>query len=231
MNISPINEESILIRLGHDISENTHHKVKFYFDKLSHIKGVLSLVPSYNSLMLYYDLLEIDYHTLKKNIEEIQYDEAIIKLEKRVIKLPVCYEMGLDLKRVSTHTKLSVDEVIKMHSGTDYLVYMIGFTPGFPYLGGMETSLETPRLEVPRIKIEAGSVGIGGLQTGVYPLDTPGGWNIIGKTPINLFDKEKSKTLLSMGEYVRFVPIDKKTFDQIQSEVKKGLYKVEVITC
>lgn len=231
MNISPINEESLLIRLGQDISEETHHKVKFYFDELSHMHGVLSLVPSYNSLMLYYDLFEIDYDTLKKTIEQIPYDDTAIKLEKCVIKLPVCYELGLDLERVSNHTKLSIEEVITLHSGRDYLVYMIGFTPGFPYLGGMDPFLETPRLEVPRTKIEAGSVGIGGLQTGVYPLDTPGGWNIIGKTPIDLFDNKQSATLLKMGEYVRFTPIDRKTFEQIQSEVEKGLYKVEVMTC
>ncbi|MBI9013470.1 MAG: 5-oxoprolinase subunit PxpB [Clostridiales bacterium] len=231
MNISPINEESLLIRLGHDISEETHRKVKFYFDQLSKMRGVLSLVPSYNSLMLYYDFYEMDYYTLKSDIEQIHYDKAKMKLEKRIVKLPVCYELGLDLDRVSKHTKLSIEEVIKRHSNRDYLVYMIGFTPGFPYLGGMEPSLETPRLEVPRTKIEAGSVGIGGLQTGVYPLDTPGGWNIIGKTPIDLFDKKLSVTLLNMGEYVRFIPIDRKTYEKIQTEVKKGLYKVEVMTC
>lgn len=231
MNISPINEESLLIRLGHDISEETHHKVKFYLNKLSHIPGILSLVPSYNSLMLYYDLLEIDYHTLAEAIESIDYNETTIEHEKRVIILPVCYELGLDMERVSAHTKLSIEEVVKRHSGRDYLVYMIGFTPGFPYLGGMDPSIETPRLEVPRTRIEAGAVGIGGLQTGVYPLETPGGWNIIGKTPLCLFDKKQSVTLLNMGDYVRFAPIDKERYKEIEIEVEKDLYEVEVIIC
>jgi len=108
---------------------------------------------------------------------------------------------------------------------------MIGFAPGFPYLGGMDAKLTTPRLEVPRTKIEAGSVGIGGEQTGIYPLPTPGGWNIIGKTPLKLYDQKSSQTLLKMGEYIRFVPISKDEYCKIENEVKGNKYEIEVVSC
>jgi len=231
MNISIVNEESILIRFEQDISESNHYKVKFYYQDLINHEGVLSLIPSYNSLLVYYDITQVTYKSLIDDIESINYIESSMTEEKRVIIVPVCYEKALDMEHVSKHTKLSCEEIIKRHSSRDYLVYMIGFTPGFPYLGGMDASLETPRLEVPRTRIEKGSVGIGGKQTGIYPLDTPGGWNIIGKTPLHLFDKKESKVLISMGDYIRFVPIDEKTYDLIESQINKGDYEIEVFTC
>ena len=228
MKISAINEESLLIRFSDEISEETHNLVKYYNEKLKHMANVLSVVPSYNSLMVYFDINNIDFNSLTTLIESIEVPSILEHQEKTIIKIPVCYDMGLDLKRVSEHTGLSEMDIIKKHTAIDYLIYMIGFTPGFPYLGGMDHVLETPRLEVPRTKIEAGSVGIGGKQTGVYPLNTPGGWNIIGKTPVTLFNSETSETLLKMGQYIRFYNISVEEYEIIKND---SSYKVEVISC
>jgi inhibitor of KinA len=133
----------------------------------------------------------------------------------RLVELPVCYdiEFGPDLDDVARWTGLAVDDVIKLHSGAEYLVCLIGFAPGFPYLSGMPPQLATPRLETPRISVPAGSVGIAGEQTGVYPLATPGGWRIIGRTPCALFSPDwRPPSLLTAGDVVRFRPIDRQEF-------------------
>ncbi|MCH4890559.1 5-oxoprolinase subunit PxpB [Acidaminobacter sp. JC074] len=230
MNISPVNEESILIRFSHDISEEIHLRIKSMYMQILELEGVLSVVPSYNSIMIYYDLLKTDYESLKARV--LDFESSPLDYDKKiVVRIPVCYDLGLDLERVSKHTGLSLEEVIESHSSRDYLIYMIGFTPGFPYLGGMDERLTTPRLEVPRTKIQAGSVGIGGKQTGIYPLATPGGWNIIGKTPLKLYDQAHSKTLLKMGQYVRFVPISQDEYHRIEKAVQMDAYEIEVVSC
>lgn len=128
---------------------------------------------------------------------------------------------GEDLKDVAEINKLTEDEVIKIHSGTDYLIYMLGFLPGFAYLGGLDDRIKTPRLQNPRTKIHAGAVGIGGEQTGIYPLSSPGGWRLIGTTPVKPYDPERDEPILySAGDYIRFVPIDKETFDDISAKVQ-----------
>jgi len=229
MKISAVNEESILIRFSDDISEETHLRIKSMYKQILNLEGVLSAVPSYNSIMIYYDILKTDYETLKGKLSD--FESVPLKSEKKVVvKIPVCYELGIDLDRVSEHTGLSIEQVIEIHASRDYLIYMIGFTPGFPYLGGMDERLTTPRLEVPRTKIEAGSVGIGGEQTGIYPLATPGGWNIIGKTPIKLYDQTHSKTLLKMGQYVRFVPVSQELYRQIEKKIEMDTYEIEVVS-
>ena len=137
-----------------------------------------------------------------------------------VVEVPTVYggEFGPDLSFVASHNHLSEDEVISIHSGTDYLVYMLGFIPGFSYLGGMDPRIATPRLSSPRTLIPAGSVGIAGEQTGTYPSDSPGGWQIIGRTPVTMYDMSKAQAaLLNAGDYVRYVPIDKSEFHRIKS--------------
>lgn len=230
MKITAINEESLLIKFSDEISEKTHFKVKSCYDYLMKQDVILSVVPSYNSVLVIYDLLTTDYYTIKEMIESLDIS-VDVSSDKTIVKIPVCYDMGPDLKRVAEHTRLSEQEVIKRHISTDYLIYMIGFTPGFPYLGGLDPALETPRLEVPRTRIDGGSVGIGGKQTGVYPLAAPGGWNIIGRTPLNLYDEQLSETLLKMGQYVRFYPVDESEYKAIRLKVESNEYKVEVITC
>ncbi|MEG2984683.1 MAG: 5-oxoprolinase subunit PxpB, partial [Peptostreptococcaceae bacterium] len=143
------------------------------------------------------------------------------KLEKNIVEIPVLYggEFGPDIETVARHNNLSVEEVMDIHSKGEYLVYMLGFTPGFTYLGGMDNKIETPRLEIPRVKIPAGSVGIAGKQTGVYPIDSPGGWQLIGRTPIKLYDINKERPiLLSAGDYVKFVPINKAEYEKMLNE-------------
>lgn len=140
----------------------------------------------------------------------------------KIIRIPVCYddqEFAPDLKIVCDHAKLTKDEVIKLHSSTDYLIYMMGFLPGFPYLGGMDERLKTPRLQTPRTKIPAGSVAIGGEQTGLYPVESPGGWNIIGRTPLKVFDLNREpKFLYQAGDKIRFVPINRTKFEHFDEE-------------
>ena len=141
----------------------------------------------------------------------------------RTITIPVCYEdqeFAPDLEKVALHAKLSKEEVIKLHSSSDYLIYMMGFLPGFPYLGGMNPRLETPRLETPRTKIPAGSVAIGGAQTGLYPVESPGGWNIIGRTPLRLFDvKRRPFFLYEAGDKIRFLPITREEFENFDESL------------
>ena len=137
-----------------------------------------------------------------------------------VVEVPTVYggEFGPDLSFVASHNHLSEDEVIAIHSGTDYLVYMLGFIPGFTYLGGMDSRIATPRLSSPRTLIPAGSVGIAGEQTGTYPSDSPGGWQIIGRTPVTMYDMSKAQAaLLKAGDYVRYVPIDESEFHRIKA--------------
>lgn len=134
-------------------------------------------------------------------------------------EIPACYggEFGLDLSYVAEYHGLSEQEVISLHAGRDYLIYMMGFMPGFPYLGGMPDEIAVPRLEQPRFSVFPGSIGIGGSQTGIYPADTPSGWRIIGATPIRLYDPEKDDPfLLSAGDYIKFVPINQEEFFNIK---------------
>ena len=127
-------------------------------------------------------------------------------------------------------TGLDRDEIIAIHSATDYKIYMLGFLPGFVYLGGLDKRIEVPRLKTPRVKIRKGAVGIGGNQTGIYPMDSPGGWRLMGATPIDLYDENReTPILLAAGEYIRFVPISILDYYDIRQEILKGTYRLEVV--
>ena len=137
-----------------------------------------------------------------------------------MLEIPVLYggEMGPDLEFVAQHAGKTPEEVVGIHTSADYLIYMLGFTPGFAYLGGMSGEIAAPRLETPRVKIPAGSVGIAGSQTGVYPIDSPGGWQLIGRTPVRMYDPEREPPILPQaGQYIRFYPIDRAEFDRISA--------------
>ncbi len=185
------------------------------------IPGVLEIVPTYCSVSIYFDEKICEASLLKKHAQKVIKELADIKEfstgSAKIVTIPVCYEdeqFAPDLEKVALHARLSKEEVIKLHSSSDYLIYMMGFLPGFPYLGGMDPRLETPRLETPRTKIPAGSVAIGGAQTGLYPVESPGGWNIIGRTPLKLFDmKRKPFFLYEAGDKICFKPITKEEFD------------------
>jgi inhibitor of KinA len=149
----------------------------------------------------------------------------------RLVEFPTAYggEFGPDLGFVAEHAKLQVEDVIRIHSGTDYLVYMMGFTAGFPYLGGMSPTIVTPRLATPRTRIPAGSVGIAQQQTGIYPADSPGGWRIIGRTPLRIFDAARTPpVVIEAGDYVRFVPVATEEYRDVERQVENGTYPLSV---
>lgn len=180
------------------------------------IPGILETVPAYASLMIYYDPLVLDYADARAAVEQAA---AAADNEHaaagRLVEIPVCYggEYGPDLPFVAEHAGLTEEEVIELHSGTEYLLYMLGFMPGFPYLGGLDERLHTPRLDTPRTTIPAGSVGIGGKQTGIYPIASPGGWQLIGRTPLQLFDPNGDGQLpYAAGDRIRFVAISPSEF-------------------
>lgn len=188
---------------------------------------IREIVPTYCAVSVYFDEKNCKASLLKEIalevIEKIDGEEEKSTGSERIITIPVCYEgeeFAPDFKKVAEHANLSTKEVIRIHSSTDYLIYMMGFLPGFPYLGGMEKCLETPRLETPRTKIPAGSVAIGGAQTGLYPVESPGGWNIIGRTPLKLFDLNRNPHFLyNSGDKIRFEPISRKEFEDFDEKI------------
>jgi inhibitor of KinA len=190
-------------------------------------KEIIETVPTYHSLAIYVKD-KVKLSEFIKKIEKIPR----IPLERKagtklLVRIPVCYNLrfGLDLKEIAALHKISTSEIIKLHTKEIYKVYFLGFLPGFPYLGGLNKDLCTPRKKLPRKLIEKGSVGIGGGQTGIYTSDSPGGWNIIGKCPLNFFSIAKSSIcILKPGDYVKFVSISMKKYHQIEAEVAQGTY-------
>jgi len=182
------------------------------------IAGIVELVPSYRALMISFDPVAIDDEALARLVVDTAATVRPDAAERRTVTLPVAYggAHGPDLEVVARHTGLSTSEVIERHAGVLYDVFFLGFTPGFPFLGGLEPALATPRRATPRRSVAAGSVGIAGSQTGVYSVSSPGGWNIIGRTPVALFDPRQeadAAVLLRPGDRVRFQPITPASFD------------------
>lgn len=191
--------------------------------------GLLDLVPAYRTLLIVYDPLQLPYESL---LERLRALETIAAAPRRVT-LPVAYggAFGPDLADVAAHTGLAPEEVIARHSAGRYLVYFLGFTPGFPYLGGLDPALATPRLAQPRAGVPAGAIGIGGDQTGIYPQATPGGWRIIGRTPARLYDPAAAEpTLLRPGDELRLRAIDAAEFARLSEVVAAGRYTPEIAT-
>jgi len=228
----PLGDSSFLIKVGNEISLECHKLIRALVLAINKekIEGVVELIPAYNELMLIYNPLEINYTKLIDTLKEIEKNLNPDSLPpSTIIHIPVCYETEFapDLEIVAEKNNLTKNEVIKHHSSIDYLVYMLGFTPGFCYLGGMDSRIVTPRKESPRKVVESGSVGIAGNQTGIYPIDSPGGWQIIGKTPIKLFDTERDNPfLIEAGNYIKFDSITLAEFDQISDLIKIGNYAI-----
>ena len=197
--------------------------------KEQHIEGVVEVIPAFSSLLVNYDPRVITYSQIRERMEkllklDVKSEESVC----RIFEIPVCYggEYGPDLENIAANAGLTPEEVIRIHSSRDYLIYMLGFLPGFAYLGGLDERIHTPRLANPRIRIRAGSVGIGGSQTGIYPLDSPGGWQLLGLTPVNPYDPQREIPILyEAGDYIRFVPITEEEFRDIRAQVEAGTYQ------
>lgn len=234
INILTAGDSSILIEFGKEISPEINRKIKATVQlmKEQHIEGVVDVIPAFCSLLINYDPRVISYDEIRKRMQNlVKVDAKSGEEKKKIYEIPVCYggEYGPDIENIAANAGLSVEEVIKIHSSRDYLIYMLGFLPGFCYLGGLDERIHTPRLANPRIKINAGSVGIGGSQTGIYPLDSPGGWQLMGMTPVKTYDpKREVPILVEAGDYIRFVPIEEDEYKRIKELVDRGEYQCVV---
>ena len=214
-----INEQSLMIYFENEISENTYEKVNKtvqYIQNQKH-KDIIDTVPSYRAILITFDNMSIDGTKLIENLE-------------LSITVPVVYggEFGPDLDEVASYNNLTNEEVIDIHTQQAYLIYMLGFMPGFPYLGGLDKRIHTPRRSEPRVKIDAGSVGIANNQTGLYPLDSPGGWQIIGRTPLKVFDLNRDPmTIYEAGDYIQFKAITQSEYDQIVSDINDEHFEID----
>lgn len=196
--------------------------------------GFLDAVPTYRSLAVYFDPVVADVKALQRRLGGMMVSTGAGagSSVRRVVVVPVLYggDDGPDLENVAAHTGLAADEVVRRHSANDCYCYMLGFTPGFAYLGGMDPSLETPRLKNPRELIPAGSVGIAGKQTGIYSIASPGGWQLIGRTPMMMFDPDRDPAIfLEAGMWVRFRPVDRAEFDAVESATAGRTYRPEIL--
>lgn len=234
LEITPLGDSVLIVRVRdrfEDEPDETLTEVLRVFRRLKEaaIPGIIELAPAYTTVAVFFDpfrvindAVEPDrvVDSLTKKLSDVlsRQGSGNAKQERaRVIEIPVCYdlEFGFDLGHVAEHARISLEEVVDLHSAAEYRVNCIGFTPGFPFLAGLPKKLATPRRSTPRKEIPAGSVGIGGAQTGIYPLLSPGGWNIIGRTPLRLFDPTKIRpTLLRAGDCVRFRVIDRAEFER-----------------
>jgi KipI family sensor histidine kinase inhibitor len=196
------------------------------------VGGVCACIPTYCALLVHYDPCKISYAKLKSKLEKKLQNTFVQEEEsKRIFVIPVCYggKFGEDLPFVAEHAGLSPEEVVRLHCGADYRIYMLGFLPGFAYLGGLDPKIFTPRLQNPRTKIPAGAVGIGGEQTGIYPLASPGGWRLIGQTPVRPYDPNREEPILyRAGDYIRFRSITETEFAALERQRESGVPVWEV---
>lgn len=219
----PASDESLLIYFGKQITIQAHEQVHKLLRllELEPIVGVRNLHPAYCSVLIKFDALKWRHEELEQKLRKyLKRLEHLNLPAPRKVEIPVCYggELGPDLNEVAALRGMTSEKVIELHSSTTYLVYFLGFAPGFAYLGELPEALVTPRLATPRKRVPAGSVGIAGNQTGVYPFVTPGGWRLLGRTPLAMFQADRKElSLLSIGDHVRFVPISRERFEALGS--------------
>lgn len=224
MEFYPVGDSAVTIVMGDRIDPILHNQIVAMKEQITSLRipGVEEVIPSYCSLLVRYNPMEIRYYALVRRLKKVSLSDSKTKAyHNKTITIPVCYDLdyGPDIKEVAAYHNLTIEEVIARHSNREYRIYMLGFLPGFPYLGGLDEMLVTPRLNTPRQRIPAGSVGIGGEQTGIYPLSSPGGWRIIGRTPLVLFDPtRKHPFLYEAGDAIQFQPITKQEYEQIMKE-------------
>ena len=225
--IRNIGDCGITCDFGDEVNKKTNKEVIKLFNfidesvKNKKIKGILNYTPSYNKLIINFDLEQVKSKELIEFIKSNDYSKTIFSEQSKILEIPICYdeEFALDIKRLEEKTKLNFNEIVKEHQNTDFFVYMIGFVPGQPFLGDLKNNLYHDRLDTPRVKINKGSVGIVEKFCTIYTFESPGGWNIIGKTPLDLFNiKNKESSLLSPGDSVKFKSVNKKDFLTFKNE-------------
>lgn len=236
ISLKPYGRHAILIEWPNEVSEIILESILDFEDFL--LKDCLKekdweTIIAYNSLLLVHPKLEIDFPKFSHTLQE-WYDRSKgqVAREKVLWKLPVSYDksFGIDLEDVAKRLDKSVDAIIKLHTENTYTVYGIGFVPGFMYLGGVPAELEIPRKATPRLKVQKGSVGIAAKQTGIYPQESPGGWNIIGNCPVPLFDRnKKDPCFVNVGDKIQFQPISMGEYELHKIEAEVGIYKPEKI--
>lgn len=231
----PVGDRALAVEFGREVDESVNARVHCLAARIKelHDPAVIETVPAFATLLVHYEPAFRKYgpmcawiRTILKQMSETE------TARRRIVKIPVCYgaRFGADLHDMERLLHMDMDEIIAIHSARDYKVYMLGFLPGFPYLGGLDERIACPRLASPRVKIPAGSVGIGGSQTGIYPMASPGGWRLIGQTPLAMYDpNRKEPTLLMAGDYVRFVPVSLDEWYEIRRAVDRGEYEPEII--
>lgn len=217
MNFKLASVDSIIIYFGDEISPDVTSKVKTAYSCLQDLQldGIIEIVPSYSSIFITYDIFKYDYESIVSKLKESINLEKTVNEKEKIVTIDVYYgtEVGLDLEDMSTKTKLSINEIIEIHSSKLYDVYAIGFLPGFAYMASVDERIAMPRLSSPRKQIPKNSVSIADTQTAVYPSASPGGWNIIGRTALELFDKNlETLSPLAVGNKVKFNPISKEEF-------------------
>jgi KipI family sensor histidine kinase inhibitor len=208
--IVPLGDSSLLIQLGEEIDLAVNQRVHALASLIegAAMPGIIETVPAYATLLVHYDPLVLSFARLKSDLRaKLHLVEERSSRKRRLVEVPVRYggKYGIDLETVAVRLQLRVKEVIRLHSETIYTVYMMGFTPGFPYMGKLDDALVLPRLETPRTRVPAGTVAIAGSQTGIYSIDSPGGWHLIGWTPLKLFEPESNMPFLfAPGDEVKF---------------------------
>lgn len=229
----PCGDCGITVNFGNEINEEINSLVTRFTSaaEKARIPGAVEYIPAFCSVTVIYDPLKTSAKELTRQLKRAQKHSAGGNDFKPVLyKIPVCYddEFAPDMESVEKITGLAKEEIINIHTGRDYPIYMLGFLPGFAYLGDMDKRIAAPRLETPRVRIPRGSVGIGGNQTGIYPSDSPGGWRLIGKTPVRVYDEKKEDPILyRAGDRIRFIRITKEDFFRIDKECENGAYTVE----
>lgn len=212
-------DRGLLLELGDEISREINEKVRrmALAIQVEAIEGIIETIPTYRSLLIIYNPTVLPTEDLKKRLRRIEEGLQQTPLpEPKVTRIPMVYGgiYGPDLEGVAKYLQIPPEEVIHLHCGQPYLIYMIGFMPGFPYMGELPEQLAVPRLKTPRLIVPKGSVAIAQRQTGIYSMESPGGWQILGRTPVELFDPEKDPpALLQMGDFVQFYPITEKEFE------------------
>ena len=224
--LNNIGDSAIVCDFGDEVNRSVNNDVikLFHFIRnqsvLGNVEGILNCTPSYNKLIISFDLQLTSSKKIYDYVNSIDFEKLNLAQDKKKWNIPICYEFEMDLENMSKKLKLDKEEIISLHLKTTFFIYMIGFVPGHPFMGDLDSKLFLNRLKTPRIKVPAGSVGIVEKFCNIYPYESPGGWNIIGRTPLKIFNNQNSSNpcLLSPGDSIKFKSISKKEFNNFVNE-------------